>query len=86
MQGLKHAIDVILPRAEQRCCARHICANWKKNHPRTALKNLFWMAARATTQEEYFMHMDEIKGISPLAHADLLKTEPKYWSRAFLTL
>ena len=41
------------------------------------------MAAKSTTVEEFNMHMDEIKGISPLAHSDLLKTEPRYWSRAF---
>lgn len=73
-QGLKYAIDKILPRAEHRCCARHICANWKKNHPGTALKNLFWMAAKSCTIEEFNMHMDEIKGIYPLAYSDLVMT------------
>lgn len=27
--------------------------------------------------------MDEIKGISPLAYSDLIKTKPRYWSRSF---
>ncbi|XP_074351925.1 uncharacterized protein LOC141691079 [Apium graveolens] len=81
-KGLKHAIENILPMAEHRCCARHIYANWKKYHPGTALKNLFWMAAKSHTIEEFNMHIDEIKGISLLAHYDLLKTEPRYWSRS----
>lgn len=43
--------------------SRHICANWKKNHPGTVLKNLFWMAPKSF--KEFNMHMDEIEGISP---------------------
>ena len=41
------------------------------------------MAAKSHTTEEFNIQMDEIKGISPLAQSDLLKTEPRYWSRAF---
>lgn len=44
---------------------------------------MFWKSAKSTTIEEFNMNMDEIKAISPIAHADLLKTEPRYWSRAF---
>lgn len=41
------------------------------------------MAAKSTTVEEFNLRMDEIKGISPLAHSDLLKTDPRFWCRAF---
>ena len=60
-QGLKNAIDDYLPAAEHRCCARHIHANWKKNHPGQALKNAFWRAAKASTVADFNTIMDEIK-------------------------
>ncbi|KAK1360373.1 hypothetical protein POM88_044847 [Heracleum sosnowskyi] len=41
-------------------CKAHMC-KLEKNHPGTALKNLFWMAAKSTTLEEFNMNMDEIK-------------------------
>ncbi|XP_074374737.1 uncharacterized protein LOC141715155 [Apium graveolens] len=82
-KGLKNAIDEYLPAAEHRCCARHIHANWKKNHPGNALKNAFWRAAKASTIAEFNICMDEIRSISPFAYDDLLRTNPKYWSRAY---
>ena len=69
-----------------RCCARHIYANWRKNHPGVVLKNMFWRAAKTSTVEEFNLIMEEIKGISPLAYTDLVKTEPRYWSRAFFDI
>ena len=41
------------------------------------------MAAKSQNTGEFNIQMDEIKGISPLAYLDLLKTDPRYWSRAF---
>ncbi|KAL8134694.1 hypothetical protein AgCh_009644 [Apium graveolens] len=55
-KSLKNAIDENLPEAEHRCCARHIYANWKKNHPGNALNNAFWRAAKASTVPEQFVH------------------------------
>lgn len=75
----------MLPRAEHRCCARHIYANWKKHHPGIVLKAMFWraaksstVAAKSSTVEEFNMVMEEIKALSPTAHEDLVKTEPRY--------
>ncbi|KAK1370580.1 hypothetical protein POM88_036672 [Heracleum sosnowskyi] len=65
-KGLKNAIDEYLPEAEHRCCARHIHANWKKNHPRSALKSAFWRATKASTIADFNICMDEIRSISPL--------------------
>ncbi|KAK1366419.1 hypothetical protein POM88_041980 [Heracleum sosnowskyi] len=52
-KGLKNAIDEHLPKAEHRCCARHVHANWKKNHHGNALKNVFWRAANASIFAEF---------------------------------
>ncbi|KAL8115171.1 hypothetical protein AgCh_021848 [Apium graveolens] len=84
-KGLKNAIDDYLPAAEHTCCARHIHANWKKNHPGNALKNALWRAAKVLTVAEFNLVMDEIRSISPFAYDDLLKTNPKYWSRAYFS-
>lgn len=73
LQGLKNAIDNVLPGAEHRYCARHIHANWKKNHPSNVLKNMFWKAAKSGTVKEFNLVMDEIKGISLLAYRDLIE-------------
>ncbi|XP_078447622.1 uncharacterized protein LOC144716378 [Wolffia australiana] len=46
-KGLENAVAGLLPNAEQRNCARHIYANWrKKRHSSDILRNLFWKAVK----------------------------------------
>lgn len=62
----------MLPRAEHRCCARHIYANWKKNHPGNVLKAMFWKAAKSSTVEEFNKIMlRPMKGALYWPHTDL---------------
>lgn len=56
-------------------CNIHV--NWNKNHPGNVLNSMFWQAAKASTVEQFNLVMEEIRGISPLAYMDLVKTEPK---------
>ena len=51
------------PRYEHRICCRHLYNNFKKNHPRVLIRELFWRATKATYKEEFDMVMDELKGI-----------------------
>ncbi|KAK1377200.1 hypothetical protein POM88_033393 [Heracleum sosnowskyi] len=41
------------------------------------------LAAKSSTIADFNICMDEIRSISPFAYDDLLKTNPKYWSRAY---
>ncbi|CAN0838902.1 hypothetical protein LINGRAHAP2_LOCUS2409 [Linum grandiflorum] len=36
--------STLLPNAEHRKCARHICANWKIKHKHTEARKAFWNA------------------------------------------
>ena len=47
------------------------------------MKYAFWKAAKASTIADFNLCMDEIRSISPFSYNDLLKTNPKYWSRAY---
>ncbi|XP_014493085.1 uncharacterized protein LOC106755441 [Vigna radiata var. radiata] len=44
-KGLVHAIEELLPKAEQRFCIRHLYANFRKQFSGQILKNLMWSAA-----------------------------------------
>ncbi|WOL00776.1 hypothetical protein Cni_G09489 [Canna indica] len=72
-KGLQNAVRAFMPNAEHRNCARHLYANWKKKHVGYALKNLFWKAAKSTTEAQFNEHMYEMKVLSQVAHDDFIK-------------
>ena len=73
----------MLPRAEHRQCARHICSNMKKRFSGALFENLFWSASKATTEYVFKVVMEEIKKLNPLCHSYLMEKDPKTWSRAY---
>jgi len=47
--GFVPAIQNLGSHVEHRLCVKHLYANFKKRYPGLDLKEVFWMAARATT-------------------------------------
>ena len=86
-KGLVHAIELELPEAEHRMCARHIYANWKKlGFSRSEFKSLFWGVAYSYTEGEYKEKMRLVEAYDVVAHNELLKTDPERWCRAFFNV
>jgi hypothetical protein len=47
---LKQVIEGVLPGIEHRNCARHVHANWSKEHKGKVLKGHFWHCVKATNE------------------------------------
>ncbi|XP_013616913.1 PREDICTED: uncharacterized protein LOC106323314 [Brassica oleracea var. oleracea] len=85
-KGLVKAVHTLLPEAEHRQCCRHIYENWRKGGKDLRLQRFFWFIARSYTPGMFNYNMDELKNYDPGAHASLIKTKPKTWSRAFFKI
>lgn len=48
-------------------------------------RNLFWAAAKSTTEGEFKSNMGKIKSISVAAYEHLMLRQPKTWCRAFFS-
>ncbi|KAK9192975.1 hypothetical protein WN944_003670 [Citrus x changshan-huyou] len=55
------AIEITWPTAYHRPCARHIYANFYKEHPGVNLRNLFWRAVSSTNKFDYAIAMEKLK-------------------------
>ncbi|KAH9705145.1 SWIM-type domain-containing protein [Citrus sinensis] len=60
-KGLLGAIEITWPTAYHRPCARHIYANFCKEHPGVSLRNLFWRAVSSTNKFDYAIAMEKLK-------------------------
>ncbi|KAK8694386.1 hypothetical protein V6N13_071940 [Hibiscus sabdariffa] len=84
-KGLLEEVQQCLPHVEHRYCARHMYANWKKDHKGGDLQLLFWNYCKATTQPLFRKHADRICKLKPKAYADLMEKDPSHWSKAFFS-
>ncbi|KAK9178548.1 hypothetical protein WN943_027740 [Citrus x changshan-huyou] len=60
-KGLLGAIEMTWPTAYHRPCARHVYANFCKEHPGVSLRNLFWRAVSSTNKYDYTIAMEKLK-------------------------
>ncbi|KAK8643616.1 hypothetical protein V6N13_012902 [Hibiscus sabdariffa] len=81
-KGLKEEIVELLPRVEDRVCARHLYANWRKENPGGDLKKEFWAACKSTTNADFEHHISKIEQLKATAKESLMKTDPKQWSKS----
>ncbi|CAH9137598.1 unnamed protein product, partial [Cuscuta epithymum] len=82
-KGLMNVISRVFPEAEHRNCARHIHANWAKNHGGMVLKKLFWQCAKSTCAGQLESSLEELDKLAPQAGADLRKHPFKMWCKAY---
>ncbi|KAD4889280.1 hypothetical protein E3N88_21353 [Mikania micrantha] len=83
LKGIIEAVKDVFPYAEHRQCTRHIYANFKKKYRGLQFKNLFWAAAKSTTEQQFEEKIEELKTISNGAYNHLMERNPITWSRAF---
>ncbi|KAL9429088.1 hypothetical protein AB3S75_030989 [Citrus x aurantiifolia] len=67
-KGLIHALQDVFPSSETRYCARHVYANFRKQHSAEILREHFWKAARATNKTEFDDAMTAINKIDENAY------------------
>jgi hypothetical protein len=82
IQGLVPAIQSIGEHVEQRLCAKHLYGNWRKKYPGIELKQVLWMAARATTIPAWERAMQRMKSLNENAWKDMMAIPAKFWSRS----
>ncbi|KAK8613382.1 hypothetical protein V6N13_101144 [Hibiscus sabdariffa] len=82
-KGLLEEIQMILPNFEHRFCARHMYANWKKEHNGHDMQQVFWECCKATTEAEFHKQFARMATMMDIALSSLLKRDPKHWSKAF---
>lgn len=86
-KGLIKAVQTELPGIEHRMCVRHIYGNLKGKHGKKAdLKLHVWNLAWSYNEPEYRENLDRIFNYDSEVHEDVLKTNPKSWSRAYFKL
>ncbi|XP_023743563.2 uncharacterized protein LOC111891725 [Lactuca sativa] len=82
-KGLIEAVKEVFPAAENRQCARHIYANFRKTFSGSKFENLFWKASKATTEAQFNVVMKEIGKLNPETVVHLMARDPKTWSLVF---
>ncbi|XP_052289946.1 uncharacterized protein LOC127899849 [Citrus sinensis] len=60
-KGLLGVIEITWPTAYHRPCARHVYANFCKEHLGVSLRNLFWRAVSSTNKFDYAIAMEKLK-------------------------
>ncbi|XP_074278885.1 uncharacterized protein LOC141602566 [Silene latifolia] len=80
-KGLLDALNMAVPKAHVRYCARHIWANFKINFSGRLFKETFWNAARAATKAEFDIEMEAMRSLSTQAWEYLNAIPPRHWSR-----
>ncbi|XP_020874677.1 uncharacterized protein LOC110226664 [Arabidopsis lyrata subsp. lyrata] len=83
-KGLIKAVQLELPNIEHRMCVQHIYGNLKKTHgSKTRIKPLLWDLAWAYNEKDFKQHLEKIFCYDSVIYNDVMKTNPRSWSRAF---
>ena len=77
---LIHALQDVFPSSETRYCARHVYANFRKQHSAEILREHLWKAARATNKTDFDDAMTTINKIDENAYKWLVDNDPSTWS------
>jgi hypothetical protein len=81
-KGLIKTVSEIIPNAEHRMCARHIYANWRKQHRDKIFQKLFWACAKSSDTIQFNYNRAKLAQKTPDGAKDMMKTAPAHWCRA----
>ncbi|KAL0314995.1 UNVERIFIED_CONTAM: hypothetical protein Scaly_2556800 [Sesamum calycinum] len=83
-KGLIPAFESVFPGSDKRYCVRHLHGNMKTTGFKgLAYKSALWNAARATTESEFKVRMEEMIKLNERVVDWLSDKPPVHWSRAF---
>ena len=72
-KGLLPTLATMVPDAYNRFYVRHLFANFKKNHQLKELKDLLWVATKASTRVAFESYMKQMEIVSKEACDDFKK-------------
>ncbi|KAI9107089.1 hypothetical protein K1719_022617 [Acacia pycnantha] len=81
-KGLLPTFDELLPGVDHRFCIRYLYNNFRKQFPRTNLKEKMWKEAKATYPQAWERAMKDIQKINDDAYKYLIKIPPRFWSKS----
>ncbi|KAM0916359.1 hypothetical protein ACQ4PT_010238 [Festuca glaucescens] len=81
-KGLIKAVNEIIPNAEHRMCARHIYANWRKEHRDKVFQKMFWACAKSSDTIQFNYNRAKLAQKTQAGAKDMMKTAPEHWCRA----
>ncbi|XP_049389222.1 uncharacterized protein LOC125853550 [Solanum stenotomum] len=84
-KGLEVAVEVLLPNAERRMCARHIWANWQKRWRGEERRKAFWRCAKASFEVKLRDEFEYLGKLGDRICEALLGYNKEYWCRALFS-
>ncbi|CAN1184862.1 hypothetical protein LINPERHAP2_LOCUS37210 [Linum perenne] len=89
-KGLVEALNLLLPCAEHRKCARHVSANWKIKHKSELARKAFWDAVYSSNVHDFKIHLAELEqlqtsGVDPGCFDDFKAQDYTTFSRAYVS-
>src|SRR5688572_3641457 len=84
VQSILRAVQLELPDAEHRHCARHLYANWNKTFKGEEMKLLFWRCAKAYNEADFSEAIEEMEKVNSLAVESFKKLDAHLFCRAFV--
>ncbi|XP_057538141.1 uncharacterized protein LOC130815669 [Amaranthus tricolor] len=85
-QSILRAVQLELPKAEHRHCARHIYANWNKSFKGEEMKLLFWRCVKAYNLVDFEEAISEMEDVNPIVVDAFRKCGPHLFCRSFVKL
>src|ERR1044072_8353355 len=82
LKGLVPTLASLGEGVEHRLCMKHLYANFRKKFPGDLMKQAIWKAARASTEQQFKVAMEEVKGINEDGYNDMMKLLFSIWSRS----
>ncbi|XP_057532852.1 uncharacterized protein LOC130810736 [Amaranthus tricolor] len=85
-QSILRAVQLELPKAEHRYCARHIYANWNKSFKGEEMKLLFLRCVKAYNLADFEEAISEMEDVTPVAVDAFKKCGPHLFCRSFVKI
>ncbi|XP_037476033.1 uncharacterized protein LOC119353513 [Triticum dicoccoides] len=85
-KGLIRAVNELVPHAEHRMCARHIYANWRKEHRDKVFQKMFWACAKSSDRSQFNYNRAKLAQNTVQGARDMMKTAPEHWCRAYFRI
>ncbi|XP_030478335.2 uncharacterized protein LOC115695410 [Cannabis sativa] len=84
-KGLDNAVGRVFTGSDVKHCVRHLYSNFKKIFPDLLMKQMSWVAARATIIAEFDRRMVEIKEVNVAAYNWLVAKPRTEWTKAYFS-
>ena len=67
-------------------CARHIYANWRKEHRDKVFQKMFWACAKSSDRSQFNYNRSKLAQNTVEGARDMMKTASEHWCRAYFRI